>query len=189
MRQAKVLTELELKRVLAVIAQGRHAGRNRLAILLSHQLGLRVREIASLRLSHVLDQNGAVRDEVRLAANQTKGREARVVFVNGKLKREIERYVGTIERDRRPERPLLMTQRRTAFSPNTLCQLMAQLYRRAGIDGASSHSGRRWFITRLAHAGISAKVIMALAGHRQLSTTQKYIDVNDEMLRRAVEVI
>nr|WP_246685266.1 site-specific integrase [Methylobacterium sp. WL103] len=49
--------------------------------------------------------------------------------------------------------------------------------------GDSSHSGRRWFITRLAHAGISPKAIMMLAGHRHPSTTQRYIDVKDEMTR------
>ncbi|GLS68138.1 hypothetical protein GCM10007890_01500 [Methylobacterium tardum] len=47
----------------------------------------------------------------------------------------------------------------------------------------------RWFITRLAHAGISPKAIMMLAGHRHLSTTQRDIDVNDEMMRAAVEVL
>lgn len=30
---------------------------------------------------------------------------------------------------------------------------------------------------------------MMLAGHRILSTTQSYIDVNDEMMRAAVEVL
>ena len=40
-----------------------------------------------------------------------------------------------------------------------------------------------------AHAGISPKAIMMLAGHRHLSTTQRYIDVNDEMMRAAVEVL
>ena len=82
-----------------------------------------------------------------------------------------------------------MTQKRTAFSANTLCQLFGDLYRRAGIDGATSHSGRRSFITKMAHSGVSAKVIMTLAGHKHLSTTQRYIDVNDEMLRQAVEVV
>lgn len=28
---------------------------------------------------------------------------------------------------------------------------------------------------------------MTLAGHKHLGTTQRYIDVNDEMLRKAVE--
>jgi integrase/recombinase XerD len=54
--------------------------------------------------------------------------------------------------------------------------------------GGSSHSSRRSFITKLAHSGVSAKVIMTLAGHKHLSTTQRYIDVNDEMLRQAVEL-
>ena len=49
---------------------------------------------------------------------------------------------------------------------NTLCQLFGELYRKAGIDGASSHRGRRSFITKLAHSGISAKVIMEFAGHK-----------------------
>ena len=83
----------------------------------------------------------------------------------------------------------LQTQKRTAFSANTLCQLMGDLYEQAGLDGATSHSGRRWFITKLAHSGISAKVIMQLAGHKHLTTTQRYIEVNDDLMRAAVEVL
>jgi integrase/recombinase XerD len=86
-------------------------------------------------------------------------------------------------------RPLLLTQKRTAFTPDTLCQLVGELYRAAGVQGASSHRGRRWFITHLAHKGISPKVIMRLAGHQHLTTTQRYIDVNDQMMRSAVDVL
>ena len=84
---------------------------------------------------------------------------------------------------------LIRTQKNGAFSANTLCQLFGELYRRAGIKGATSHSGRRGFITKLAHSDISSKVIMELAGHKHLSTTQQYIYVNDEMKRAAVEVV
>ena len=55
MKQAKVLTEAEQKRLLAVIANERHSERNRLAVMLSHLAGLRVGEIASLRISDVVD--------------------------------------------------------------------------------------------------------------------------------------
>lgn len=82
-----------------------------------------------------------------------------------------------------------MTQKKTAFSANTLCQLMAKLYQDVGIDGATSRSGRRWFITKLAHSGVSAKVIMTLAGHKNLTTTQRYIDVRDDMMRSAVDLL
>ncbi len=30
---------------------------------------------------------------------------------------------------------------------------------------------------------------MTLAGHKHLTTTQRYIDVNDEMLRQAVNLV
>jgi integrase/recombinase XerD len=189
LKQARVLTEQEFKRLLAVVAQSKHAGRNRLALMLSHLAGLRVGEIAALVVRDVIDSDGKIREQVRLSAEITKGGHARIVFVGEKLRREIERYRTEWADVRAPDAPLLITQKRTAFSANTLCQLMAQLYSQAGLDGATSHSGRRWFITRLAHSGVSPKVIMTLAGHKNLTTTQRYIDVRDEMMRAAVELL
>lgn len=190
MKQAKVLSENELKRVLAVIAGRKHAARNRAALMLSFYAGMRVGEIAALTVKDVLDGEGRVKDQVLLRGAITKTGEARTVFVGDKLRKELERYVSASKVAERPDdAPLLLTQKQTAFSPNTLCQLFTNLYGAAGIDGASSHSGRRWFITRLAHSGVSAKVIMTLAGHRHLSTTQRYIEVNDAMMRAAVEIL
>ena len=59
----------------------------------------------------------------------------------------------------------------------------------AGIVGASSHSGRRQFITTLAENQVNVRVIQALARHRHLNTTMRYIDVNDRKLEKAVEVV
>jgi integrase/recombinase XerD len=44
-------------------------------------------------------------------------------------------------------------------------------------------------MTNLASKGVGARVLMQLAGHKHLSTTQRYIEVNDEMLRRAVDLL
>ncbi len=188
MKQARVLTEQEQKRVLAIVAQGKHAARNRLALILSYQAGLRVGEIASLLVGDTYTAEGSVREQIRLSAEVTKGGNARVVFVNDRLRKELERYSPTIS-GAKPDRPLLLTQKRTAFSANTLCQLMGQFYLQAGLEGATSHSGRRWFITKLAHSGISPKVIMTLAGHKHLTTTQRYIEVNDDLMRAAVAIL
>lgn len=191
MKQARVLTDAEFKRLMAVVGQGKHAARNRMAFMLSYLAGLRVGEIAALKVADIADGEGQVREQLRLSAAITKGGHARVVFLNERLRKEISRFLTecTPEAGRLHSSPLLFTQKKTAFSANTLCQLMGLLYRQAGLDGATSHSGRRWFITRLAHAGVSAKVIMVLAGHKNLSTTQRYIDVNDEMMRAAVEIL
>jgi integrase/recombinase XerD len=139
--------------------------------MLSYLAGLRVGEITALRWGDLLDGEGRVREQPRLSAAVTKGGHARVVFMNARLRREIEQFRSTLPALPAALQPVLITQKRTASSANTLCQLMRSWYDDAGLDGGSSHSGWRWFITRLAHAGISPKAIMMLAGHRHLSTT------------------
>ena len=59
----------------------------------------------------------------------------------------------------------------------------------AASSSIRTREPRRGFITKLAHSGISSKVIMELAGHKHLSTTQRYIEVDDRMKRAAVEVV
>ena len=187
-KQAKLPSDTEMKRLLSVIADERYASRDRFAFMLSYQAGLRVGEIAALKIGDVFNNDGSVKQQLRLNAAITKTNETRAVFLNAKLMKEAERYYATLKYPS-PNKPLLPTQKQTAFSANTLCQRFKELYMKAGIDGASSHSGRRRFITQLAHNGISAKVVMTLAGHKNLATTQRYIDVNDEMLKAAVEIL
>lgn len=198
MKQAKVLTDKEFKRALTVAGSMRHGPRNRLILMLSHYAGLRVGEIAHLKLEDVVTAEGKALDKVDLKPLYTKGNRHRSVYLNPKLSRTLEDYVAGLSiRSNRlcstqlssPDRPLIASQKRRHFSANSLCQLMKEMYELAGIHGATSHSGRRGFITKLAHAGVSPKVIMELAGHSQLTTTQRYIDVSDDMKRKAVEVL
>ena len=66
MKQAKVLTDAEMKRLLAVVADGKHSELNRIAVMLSHFAGLRVGEIASLGVANVVELDGTLREELRL---------------------------------------------------------------------------------------------------------------------------
>lgn len=184
-----MLTDAELKRVLAVIAQGKHAQRNRLAVLLSHYAGLRVGEIAALTWGMLLEPDGRVAVSFHLLGEHTKTGEARTVHVNTKLAKEIAVYRALMPTNPHSKTAVVRSQKGGAFSSNSLCQLLGRLYLSAGLAGASSHSGRRWFITRLAHAGVSPKVIMKLVGHRSLATTQRYIDVNDGLMAAAVDTL
>jgi len=187
MAQAKTLTQQELKQVLGSIALGKHAARNRAMFLLTCWAGLRVGEVAALRYSDVVGENGKVRNEIRLQPNQTKGMVARTVYVSERLLRELQQYADS-RKWANETAPFFYTQKRKGFSANTAAQHFQQLYKVAGIAGASSHSGRRTFITSLAAKGVSVRVLASLAGHASISTTQAYIDVNDEMKRKAVEL-
>ena len=77
MAQAKVLSEQEFKRALAVVAKRRHHARDRLALLLTHWAGMRVCEVAPLTIDKVIGPAGEVLDEFRLDTDQTKGNRGR----------------------------------------------------------------------------------------------------------------
>lgn len=186
MAQAKTLSDKELKVAVAVAAQGRHGARDRAMLLMSFWSGMRVGEIAALRIADVVNADKSIKDEIRLTADQTKGNKGRTVLLGDKLRKELSVYVDYL-RCLDADRPFFYSQRvRTGFNANTLCQHFGRLYATAGLDSATSHSGRRTFITTLANRGIGVRVLMALAGHRNMSTTQRYIDLNDEMMRSAI---
>lgn len=188
MSQAKTLTAQEQEQVLAHIAQHSYALRNRILFLMGLWSGMRVGEIASLKISDVMNVDGTIKSEIRLKATQTKGKHPRTVFMPSKLKAELAEYLR-LRQPINPAHPLFVTAGRRAFSANVLTQHFYWLFQRAGIAGASSHSMRRTFITQLAVKGISVRVLASLAGHRSIAVTQKYIDVNDDMKRNAVELI
>ena len=199
MSQARVLTERELRKVLSYCSNQPHATRNRAMLLCTHMAGMRVGEVAALRICDVLGADGAVMDEIALAASQTKGNHSRTVLVPKKLQEELTDYLqerfglkdllAVTLTD--TQRALFPTQKnpKRGFTANTLCQLFHKIYKDARMTGATSHSGRRTFITKLADKGVGVRVLMALAGHKSIATTQRYIDLNPTVMKAAVELI
>ena len=199
MSQAKVLSERELRKVLLYVASHKHASRNKAMLLMTHLAGMRVGEVAAVTIGDVLNTDGSIKDEIYLAADQTKGSKGRTVLLPKKLQEEIHHFLSVRFRLKElaaihytdTTRALFNTQKEPirGFSANTLSQYFHYLYKEAGIDGASSHSGRRGFITSLANKGVNVRVLMELAGHLNLSTTQRYIELNPAMMRTAVEMM
>jgi integrase/recombinase XerD len=199
MSQARVLTERELRKVLSYCSNQPHATRNRAMLLCSHMAGMRVGEVAALRICDVLGADGAVMDEIALAASQTKGNNSRTVLVPKKLQEELTEYLqerfglkdllAVTLTD--TQRALFPTQKnpKRGFTANTLCQLFHKIYKDARMTGATSHSGRRTFITKLADKGVGVRVLMALAGHKSIATTQRYIELNPTVMKAALELI
>src|SRR5476649_2151291 len=93
MAQAKTLTVRELRKVLDHLPINKYQSRNRLMLLVTHWSGMRVGEVASLLIGDVLNADGTVKHEIRLDAKQTKGNDARTVFVSDRLRKEIALYL------------------------------------------------------------------------------------------------
>ena len=93
MKQAPVLKDEQVKRLLKTTRITRHSARNRLVIILSYYVGLRACEIASLKVGDVVDGEGNIKDTVLLTKYMTKGNSANSVYLSEFVKKEIKKYL------------------------------------------------------------------------------------------------
>ncbi|MFC3469040.1 tyrosine-type recombinase/integrase [Massilia oculi] len=187
--QAKVLSERELSRVINLVKKKAHAKRNVALLYCSFGLGLRAKEMAALRIKHVLGVDGGLLDEINLTAGMTKGSKQRHAYLaNPKVVNALQEFIS--ERKNREgilfnlEAPLFRSQKGSSFSPNSLQQLFHRMYRDAKLHGASSHSGRRTFATTLIEKGVDIKAVSTLMGHSSIAMTAKYVENNPARLKQ-----
>ena len=149
---------------------------------------LRAKKLATLCVGDAYEAEGLVRDAFVLQHHQTKGARTRTVFINQSLNNTLDQYrVHLINSE--PSMPLFTSQKGRHFNVNTMCQLFLNVFSDCGLKGASSHTPRRTFITRLANKGIGVRVLAKFAGHSSIAVTQRYIDVDDTQLAQAVELV
>ena len=188
-KQAKILSDKQIGDLLFFAETTRYPQRNRVIVLLSTKAGLRAGEIAKLTWEMVLDANGQVGPVIELQDKAAKKRSGRRIPIHPQLReclvswRAVSATTGPVVRSERdgPMRPL------------SIVIWFASAYRTMGLDGCSSHSGRRTFITRAARllpkAGGSLRDVQLLAGHRSIQTTQGYIDGDSDAQRKLVSLI
>jgi integrase/recombinase XerD len=187
--QAKVLSEREFNRVINMVRKAAHAKRNVALLYCSFGLGLRAKEMASLRIQDVLGMNGELREEINLTSSMTKGNKQRYVFLtNPKVISAFRDHIKDMQKQQgilfNYEAPLFRSQKGNAFSPNTLQQLFHRMYDSARLQGASSHSGRRTFATTLIEKGIDIKAVSTLMGHSSIAMTAQYVEDNPVRLKQ-----
>ena len=189
--KARVPTDSELKRLFSVTKTTQHARRNAAMLGVSYRLGLRAKEIASLKVWHVWNENGKIREECGLSCSMTKGGTPRIVYLTNAAVRQLLKEYLDERREREGilfnlESPLFKSQKGGSFSPNTMQQLLGRLHDSAGIVGGRSHSGRRWFATELISKGADLKAVSVLMGHSSVAMTARYAEDNPQRLRRIV---
>lgn len=188
MPQAKTISAAQARTFIAFLQTKRNTTRNIAAFALSYYAGMRVKEIAALRVSDVQNADGSIKDVVHLSAAQTKGSKGRQVFLNKQAQQYVQAHVRATAAA--PEHPLLQPNgKRRHFTANSLCILFRNLYKEAGFDGCTSHTGRRSAISALANKGVGIRVIQRFSGHRSLQSVQPYLDANDDMVRAATELL
>lgn len=188
-KQAKILSKAQLSDLLLYASCTRHPDRNRLIVLLSAKAGLRAGEIAKLTWDMVLEPGGGVSSAIELRDHAAKKQSGRRIPLHPRLRQAL----ATWRNMTGGTGPVIRSERGQAMRPISIVIWFARAYREIGLEGCSSHSGRRTFITRAARlvhkAGGSLRDVQLLAGHRSIQTTQRYIDGDSDAQRKLVSLI
>jgi integrase len=188
-KQAKTLSTDHIDDLLFFAEHSRHPLRNRLIVLFSVKAGLRAAEIAKLSWDMVLGPSGELGVAIELQDKIAKKRGGRSIPLHADLR---EALIGARTLCN-GQGPIIRSERGGPMTPMSIVVWFNRAYGTLGLEGCSSHSGRRTFITRAARVvhkvGGSLRDVQLLAGHRSIQTTQRYIDGDSDAQRRLVSLI
>ncbi len=71
------------------------------------------------------------------------------------------------------------------ITARTVHRIVIRASERAGLSGVTPHTLRHSFATHLLEGGASLRVVKELLGHESLLTTQRYLAINSEHLRKS----
>jgi integrase len=196
-KQAKILSNKQIKLVLLHLSTTRNPIRNRVIFLLSVKSGFRAKEIAFLQWKMLMNSNGEMMNEIHLTNTASKGKSSgRVITMHPELKKSLDELYEQVSNKKSfdvESSYVITTERSNHTSAQAIVNTFQKWYLELGFIGASSHSGRRTFITNVAKkissVGGSMRDVQSLAGHSNLSTTQRYIEVDTQSQQKVIEII
>jgi integrase/recombinase XerC len=193
-KQAKILTDKQVRAVLAELDTRRYPLRDRVMFMLSMKAGLRAVEISRSTWAMVTDAEGEIGDVIALQNRASKGRGGgRIIPVHPDLKAALVALHKERGVKAHPDRPVIHSERDRGLSAGAVAVWFHRLYTGLGMVGCSSHSGRRSFVMRAARriskVDGSLRDVQMLAGHASLSTTARYIEHDADAQRKVVALI
>jgi len=177
------LTEQEYKRLLRVVrnnATKYFKPRDTAIITMFLGMGLRLNELVGLNVGDVNFEDGSVKVT-------RKGNRERILPANDGVMISLQRYLKTREAPTNQE-PLFVSKRNQRIAGGSVWHLVRKYLKQARIekDKLSPHTLRHTFATTLLKQGENILTIKELMSHRNLRTTERYLHINGEDLKSAV---
>lgn len=197
-KRAKTFDDKQFARLIKFIDQNSTMPvRDRLLFLLSFKAGLRVSEIAKIDLKAMLNTEGKIAKIITVFSNVAKGKNPRIreIPMHAEIAKALTDFMKQYPGAEFPaissqpfryaaKHGLAVPETYKRMSVNSLTVYFHWLYRRANFEGASSHSGRRTFGTKLARRANqfhnSLKDVQNLLGHARLDTTENYLEPSED---------
>ena len=195
MKGTRPLDNDEIRRVSTCFA-GTYQVRNRGLFLFGVSTGGRISELLSLKTGDVYQNKKPVTDLLYSKSIVKGGEVSRSVPVNADGRRAIQEVVDWHRRHYRSiasKRPLFPSRHKSGTVPmhrQTAHAILKTAFIEAGLNGhIATHSLRKSFAQRLYDKTGDIYMVQELLGHRNISTTQKYLGVNYADAKAAVESI
>ncbi|MBN2797180.1 MAG: tyrosine-type recombinase/integrase [Clostridia bacterium] len=170
----KALSKEQVRKVLEATLNQKH----QLAMMFAYSAGMRISEIASLKVKYVELDSGYIR------IHQGKGKKDRLVPLSKVLK---EKYIAYIKLYRPEEYVFENHLRDGHLHVRTFQKCFEKARAKTKIgDHYTFHSLRHSFATHLLEAGVDLRIIQELLGHSSSLTTEIYTHVTTKHLKSIV---
>ncbi len=166
-----VLSRSEIEDIISATTNVRY----RLMISLAYGCGLRVSEVANLRISDLSI------DELVVHIKEAKGKKDRITVLPVKLQNDLRLFIAG-----RDANDIVFDSNRGGKLTTTSIQKMFRksLAKTEIAKPATFHSLRHSFATHLLENGVDVRYVQELLGHRSIRTTQIYTQVTNPMIKK-----
>lgn len=176
----------EIEKMIAAIDLSKpEGGRNKAILETLYSCGLRVSELAGLRISQLYLDLGFIRVT-------GKGDKERLVPIGSSAVKYIKLYKETIRVHSSPQKGnediLFLNKRGGKLSRVMIFYIIRDLALKAGIEKTiSPHTFRHSFATHLVEGGADLRAVQEMLGHASITTTEIYTHLDREFLRKTLE--
>jgi site-specific recombinase XerD len=130
------------------------------------QTGIRIGELADIRLADVRDD--------ALHINTHEKHEERLVPMNKPAKEALQHYLQL--RPKIEDNHVFVTKSGKPFLVRNIRTAIERYFRIAGIENAKVNDLRHTFVAHHLKHGVSLVLVSKILGHKRLSTTERYLD-------------
>lgn len=142
------------------------------------QTGIRIGELANLKTSDVKDTT--------IYVTPMENRSGREIPLNKAAKQALDKYMTV--RPSAKELSLFITKTGRCLLIRNIRTAIDRYFRLADIKGAKVNDLRHTFVAHHLLAGTPVTVVAKLAGHKRLSTTEKYLDLIKDQMEEKVKL-
>ncbi len=180
-----ILSTEEVDKILAQPGAGTDKEiRDKAMLELLYATGIRVTELVSIKL-----------EDVDLASNKIRiingNGNARVVPINRAASRALRNYIGEVRNRMMGEceqETLFINCSGSPMSRQGFWKIIKHYAKKAGIEAdITPHTLRHSFAAHMIHSGADVHTIQTMMGHSDISSTQMYVRLEDELHREYIK--